>query len=300
MTPLLYAMPGNEAFCATLAGVLQAEAGVLEYRRFPDGESYVRLATDVAGRRVGIVCTLNVPDDKTLALLFAARTARELGATSVGLVAPYLAYMRQDGRFHPGEAITSVHFAALVADAFDWLVTADPHLHRRASLAEIYPIFTRTVHCAPLLAAWIKAQVPGAWIVGPDVESEQWVASVAEAAGAPHATLRKTRRGDRDVDVELPDLAKWRGRTPVIVDDIISSARTMAVACRKLRERDFAGPVCVGIHAVFGGDAFGKLREAGAQRIVTTNTIAHPSNAIDVTALLAGSIRECLDRSLHE
>lgn len=296
MKPLLYAMPGNEAFCAGLATTVDAEVGALEYRRFPDEESYVRLATDAAGRPAAFVCTLNAPDAKTLALLFAARTARELGATSVGLVAPYLAYMRQDTRFHPGEAITSVHFAQLVSGAFDWLVTADPHLHRRSSLADIYAIATRAVHCAPLLAAWIKAQVPKAWIVGPDGESEQWVASVAKDAGAPHATLRKTRRGDRDVELELPDRAAWRGCTPVIVDDIVSSARTMAGACRKLREDGFTAPVCVGIHAVFGGDAYANLRDAGPASIVTTNTIAHLSNAIDATGAFAGPVREYLER----
>lgn len=296
MKPLLFALPGNDALCSALAAKIDAEVGTVEYRRFPDGESYVRLLSDTAGRQVALVCRLNAPDSKTLALLFAARTARELGATGVGLVAPYLAYMRQDTRFHPGEAVTSVHFAGLLSGAFDWLVTADPHLHRWSSLTEIYALTARTVHCAPLLAAWIKDHVPNAWIVGPDVESEQWVASVAGDAGAPHATLRKTRRGDRDVDVELPDLVAWQGRTPVIVDDIISSARTMAVACRRLRENGFAAPVCVGIHAVFGGDAYANLRAAGAARIVTTNTIGHPSNAIDATGLFAAPVRDCLER----
>jgi hypothetical protein len=87
----------------------------------------------VKDRDIVLVCTLNDPDSKTLALLFAARNAKELGARSVGLVAPYLGYMRQDRRFREGEAITSAHFAALVSSSFDWLVTVDPHLHRRAS-----------------------------------------------------------------------------------------------------------------------------------------------------------------------
>jgi ribose-phosphate pyrophosphokinase len=182
----------------------------------------------------------------------------------------------------------------LLSQVFDWLVTADPHLHRRARLAEIYSIATRTVHCAPLLGEWIKTNVPNAWVVGPDMESEQWVASVAATAAAPHATLRKTRRGDRDVEIELPDVASWHGRTPVIVDDIISSARTMVVACRRLRAAGFAAPVCVGIHAIFAGGAYESLREAGAARTVTTNTVAHPSNGVDASDLLAAAARECI------
>ena len=297
MNPLVLALPGNDALGVRLAAAVSAEVGALEYRRFPDGESYVRLASNVEGRKVVLACTLNAPDDKTLALLFAARTARELGAASVGLVAPYLGYMRQDKRFKPGEAVTSAHFASLLSADLDWLVTADPHLHRRACLSEIYTLDARAVHCASLLSGWIKANAPEAWVVGPDEESEQWVSSVAAAAGAPHVTLVKTRRGDRDVEITFPDLTRWRGRTPVLVDDIISSGRTMAVACRSLVESGFRPPVCLAIHAVFAGDAYAQLRAAGAGAIATVNTIPHPSNAMDATPLLADTILASLSRA---
>jgi len=131
MKPLLFSLPGNDAFATMLAAALGGERGELEHRRFPDGESYVRLHTPVAGRAVAFVCSLNAPDEKTLALLFAAGAARELGAARVGLVAPYLAYMRQDKRFQPGEALTSAHYADLLSRAFDWLATVDPHLAAR-------------------------------------------------------------------------------------------------------------------------------------------------------------------------
>lgn len=290
MKPLVFALPGNE----TLASGLGMEIGLLESRRFPDGETYLRLRTDVAGRAVALACTLDRPDAKALPLLFAARTARELGAASVGLVAPYLAYMRQDKRFQPGETVSSTHFAALISSSFDWLVTADPHLHRRGSLSEIYSIPARVVHCAPRLSAWIRAHVPEAWVVGPDEESEQWVAAVADGADAPHVALRKQRRGDRQVEIEIPDFARWRGRTPVLVDDIISSGRTMAVACGKLRDAGFPAPVCLGIHAIFAGDAHKALLAAGAGRIVTVNTVPHASNGMDCSVLLASAVRECI------
>ena len=97
---------------------MAAEIGAIELRAFPDGETYLRFMSDLSGRTLVIVCTLDRPDEKFLPLLFAAATARELGATKVGLVAPYLAYMRQDRRFKPGEAVTSREVARLVSDAF--------------------------------------------------------------------------------------------------------------------------------------------------------------------------------------
>jgi ribose-phosphate pyrophosphokinase len=121
MKPLLFAMPGNEDFTRRLRAILEAESGVLETRRFPDGETYLRLLSDVGGRSIALVCALDRPDGKTLPLIFAAHAARDLGASRVGLVAPYLGYMRQDKRFHPGEAITSSAYGRLLSSSFDWM-----------------------------------------------------------------------------------------------------------------------------------------------------------------------------------
>lgn len=152
MTRLIIAMPGNDEVAHELASHLGVELGCCEIRRFPDGESFVRTDSEIKGREVAIAGTLDRPDDKFLTLSFLASTARELGAARVGLVAPYLAYMRQDKRFHPGEAVTSEHFARLLSQQFDWLVTMDPHLHRRKSLSEIYSIPTGVTHAGPAIA----------------------------------------------------------------------------------------------------------------------------------------------------
>jgi len=287
---MICAFPGNETFAAGLRAELGIEMLDLEWRRFPDGESYLRFAQDFRHRDLALVCSLNDPDTKTLALLFAARTARELGAARIGLVAPYLGYMRQDRRFKDGEAITSVHFAALISSAFDWLVTVDPHLHRRASLGEIYAIPSATAAAAPALAQWIGENVAKPLIVGPDSESEQWAAGVAAACGAPHVVMSKTRLGDRRVEIQSPSLAQWKDRTPVLIDDIISSARTMALAARRIAEQGLEAPVCVGVHATFSPDALDALRQAGVARVVTTNTVTHETNAINLSALVARSI----------
>jgi len=288
---MICAIPGNEAFAERLSAHLGSESMALEWRHFPDGESYVRFIDDPKGQDVAIVCTLTDPDRKALPLWFAARTARELGAARVGLVAPYLAYMRQDRRFRSGDAVTSVHFAALLQQAFDWLVTVDPHLHRHASLSEIYSIPSEVVHAAPALAQWIASNVLRPLVVGPDQESEQWAAQVAATCGAPHVVMRKARLGDRNVDIAAPPLQHWRDRTPVLLDDIISSAGTMALAAKKIQEAGLGAPVCIGVHGVFSQDALGTLRNAGVSRIVTTNSIEHPTNAIDVSALVARTVK---------
>ncbi len=291
---VLVPMPGNESAAARLASALDAETIAPEVRAFPDGETYVRLDADLSGRVVAIVCTLDRPDPKIVPLMFLSRLAQDLGAARVGLVAPYLSYMRQDRRFRPGEAITSQYVADLLTSSLDWLVTVDPHLHRRGSLGEIYRIPARAGSASPLVSAWIRANVAQPVLIGPDSESKQWVAAIARAADAPFVVLEKERRGDRDVRVSVPEVERLRDRTPVLVDDIISTGRTMIETVKHLRRAGLPAPVCVGIHAVFAEGAYAELRAAGADRVVTTNTIAHETNAIDVTPVIAEEIRAAL------
>ena len=289
--PLLLAMPRNEHLTANLATAVGFELGQIETRQFPDGETYLRFETSPDGRPIVIVCTLDRPDGKLLSLLFAAATARELGAAKVGLIAPYLAYMRQDRRFKPGEAVTSRQVASLLSNAFDWIATVDPHLHRYSSLGEIYSIPTRVVHAAPLISEWIRDNVIKPLIIGPDSESEQWVAAVADEAGAPYSVLEKVRHADRDVKIELKDLGEWSDRRPVLVDDIISSGRTMLEAVNLFSSRGWAFPICIAVHGLFADNSDLLLAQAGA-RVITSNSVPHTTNAIDVGKLLASAVNE--------
>lgn len=287
---LVFALPGNEALAAALVRELHAATGELAVRRFPDGETYLRFVTPVKGCKVVLACSLHHPDAQAMPLLFAAATAKELGAAAVGLVTPYLGYMRQDKRFNDGEAVTSALFARLLSPHIDWLVTVDPHLHRWHSLDDIYSVPSTVVPAAPLLAAWIKTNIPSPVLIGPDAESAQWVSAVAREAGAPHVVLEKIRRGDRDVSVSIPDPQVLRGRTPVLVDDIISTGRTMIAAAKHALAQGLPAPVCIGVHAVFAGDAHEALLAAGAVRVITTDTIPHASNSIGVHCEIAAAI----------
>jgi len=288
--PLLFAMPGNEEIAGELAVKTGAACVTIETRRFPDGESYVRIASPVADSAVALVATLAAPDMKFLPLVFAAKTLCELGATKVGLIAPYLAYMRQDKRFHDGEAVTGKQFAALLSESFDWLVTVDPHLHRVKSLSEIYAIPTSVAAAAPDLARWIAANVEKPFLVGPDVESRQWVEQVAGLSRAPFAVLTKARLGDRKVELRADGFYLPSGHTPVILDDIVSSGETMLQAVRLLRAQTRVLPVCVAVHGLFSNLSDAEI-EAECERLVCTNTVPNRHGVIDIAPTLAESVK---------
>ncbi|MGE0333890.1 MAG: ribose-phosphate pyrophosphokinase [Gammaproteobacteria bacterium] len=286
---LILPLPGNETFSRRLADEGQWELGAVETRRFPDGETYVRILSDVTDKAVALVSTLARPDDGFLRLIFVADTARALGAREVTLIAPYLAYMRQDRRFRPGEAVTSRTFARLISSSFDQLVTVDPHLHRYPALDALYAIPAMTLHAAPVLANWIAAEVRNPLLIGPDEESEQWVSAIAARIGAPHAVLRKVRHGDRDVDIELPDLSKWSSLRPVLVDDIASSGHTLIEAARKLPLHGLSRPDVVVVHGIFAGDSYQRLAPL-CSMIVSTDSVTHQTNVIGLASLIAHAI----------
>jgi ribose-phosphate pyrophosphokinase len=286
---ILLSMPGTERLSG-LARRVRGGAASVGVHRVPDGEARGRLTRTLAGEDVVLVAGLDHPDERILPLLFAAATARELGAASVGLVAPYLPYLRQDRRFQPGEGVSARHVADLISGAVQWLVTVDPHLHRIPTLADLFDIPAEALHAAPLLAAWIRAHVEHPLILGPDAESGQWVAAIARQVDAPHDVFSKRRRGDRRVDLTPPDLTAHAGRRPVLVDDIVSSGVTMAKAVRALRTAGWPAPTCLAVHAIFADRAYDEVLEAGAATIVTCNTVAHASNRIDVEPLLAEAV----------
>lgn len=288
----IFALPGNTALAHGIAYHLNAEVGEFTIRRFPDGESYVRLLCEVKGLPAIIVCTLYQPDDKILPLYYLTKLLKDSGAKSVTLAAPYLAYMRQDKVFNIGEAVTSDYFAALLSVFVDRLITIDPHLHRHGSMSDIYTIPCKVIHAAPLLSGWIRQHIAHPIIIGPDSESEQWVSEVAAAAGAPFLVLEKVRHGDHEVEVSKPVVASYQGRSPVLVDDIISTAHTMIETVGHLRAVGMAAPVCIGVHPVFAGNAYDDLVAAGAAEVISCNTIQHLSNRIDVAGMLATAISE--------
>jgi len=291
MRPIVFTLPGNELLAESITKEIKGERGEFILRQFPDEETYVRVLSNVKGKEVIIVCTLHQPDIKLLPLLFLCRLLRDLKVKSICLIAPYLAYMRQDKQFNPGEAVTSEYFATLLSSLVDRIITVDPHLHRRASMKEIYSIPCEVLHASGLISEWIKNNIPNALLMGPDSESEQWVSEVAKNANAPFIVLQKIRHSDSDVEISVPHVEKYKDHIPVLIDDIISTARTMIETVEHLKKAGMKPSVCIGIHAVFAGNSYEGLKKSGVSRVITCNTIIHESNAIDISGIIINVLK---------
>jgi ribose-phosphate pyrophosphokinase len=259
-------------------------------RAFPDGESLVRVP---ATAPVAVVYrSLDHPNPKLFELLLAAAALRDLGAQRVVLVAPYLAYMRQDMAFAPGEAVSQKVIGSLIADHFDALVTVDPHLHRIATLAEAVPrIPALALTAAPALAAAVSS-CERPVLIGPDAESRQWV----EAIAAPHQldvlVGEKQRSGDRQVALAIAGVERMVGRPAVLVDDVISSGATL-VECARILIRAGASRVEAAVtHCLAEAETLEQLRSAGIARIIATDTVPGPNSGVHTAGLIGQALRE--------
>jgi ribose-phosphate pyrophosphokinase len=270
----------------SLAKKLKAKFSIVEVKEFPDREKLIQVKINVKGKQVIVVNSLFNPDEKIIDICLTADTLKDLGAKNITLIAPYLGYMRQDKRFHKGESISSKTIAKIISPFFSKLITVDPHLHRYKSLNIIYKLKTKVLTANLLLADYIKKHYKNVVIIGPDEESYQWSERVAKKVNAEVTVCKKTRYSSRKVKVDFLEKIDIKGKTIVIVDDIISTGHTMIEVVKFVKKQKPKKIVCMGVHGLFAEDAYKKLKKAGATEIVTTNSIPHKTNKIDLAKIL--------------
>lgn len=293
---VVHARPADLIQAQQLALALSAPIHPLQHHRFPDGECMEALGGP-AGHTALLFANLAQPEGKLFGLLQAANAARLAGARRVLLVAPYLPYLRQDKVFGQGQPVSAQVIGRLLGQCFDLICTVDPHLHRVHSLDELVgPGRGLCVGAAPALHRFLRERRPQAVLVGPDEESRQWV---SQTAGERFSwqVASKVRRGDYQVEVSLEDPQALQGRQVVVVDDIISSGRTI-VRCAQAALRAGATEVCcAATHGLLAGDAQEAMAQAGVSLVWCADSIPGPQSVITLAPLLADALRRWLDSS---
>lgn len=291
---------------AEIGGQLAERLGVsgheIALHRFPDGET--RVTVGRAASTTIICCSLNDPNEKLIALLFAAEALRRGGARRLVLIAPYLGYMRQDAAFHAGEAISQRAIGDLLANTFDRVITVEAHLHRTATLNHVFPgIETDNLTAASVIESMLRADTLDSTtlVVGPDTESRPWVSDLADQLGLAFALGEKIRRGDRSVQIVFSDPARLLHRPVVIVDDIVSSGGTLISCAEALASSGVSSIDAVVIHALFPPELLNEFSRAGIRSLRSTNSVPHPTNAIALDHILADALRrEVVGTSIAE
>jgi ribose-phosphate pyrophosphokinase len=292
MSVTVQGLPSSSRDATALAVRLGVPFHEIAIHDFPDGE--IRVTAGPASATTIIYASLDRPNDKLIALMFAAEALRRGGAKRLVLVAPYLCYMRQDTAFHVGEAISQKVVGPLLAGCVDRVVTVDAHLHRTPDITTIFPgIRSDNLSAMPAIAEALRKTGldPATVVAGPDAESLPWVSDLAGRLGLSHVVARKARRGDRSVAIEFPDRACLAGRPALIVDDIVSSGGTIIACAKALTAAGVTAIDAVVTHALFPGEICKEMLASGIRSVRSTHSVPHFTNAIALDGLFADALK---------
>jgi ribose-phosphate pyrophosphokinase len=288
----------SEALAAKVANELGVNAAGLEVRRFPDGEKYLRVLSDVKGHSVAVIQSIHhTPDEMLFEYLLLADALKDLGAKRVVAFVPYFAYARQDERFKPGEALSFKTVSKLIESVgTDEIFTIDMHQHRVLESSEVFSVPSHNLTAMRLLAEYVQklGRLKEPLVIGPDAEAEQWAKIAAERLHTDYDVFEKKRLGDAHVEVR-PRRSNANGRDVLLVDDIISTGGTIVEAVKILQSQG-AGHIQIACtHAILAPGALAKIKETGVQDVIATDTVPSPISEVSVAPLIAENVKHMPD-----
>ena len=301
MDLVVVAGSGNPTLAAAIGSRLEVDVADATIERFPDGESHVVVRRAVRGDDVYIVQPTGPPVDEHLVeLLLLADACRRGGAGRITLVIPYFGYARQDRRRAAGEPVATRVVADLIgAVRADRVLTVDPHT---VGLEASFGITLEAVSAVPLLASRLAPLLPpDAVVVAPDLGAVKLAERYAAVLDCSTAVVRKHRLSGTSVRVEEV-VGEVGDRTPVVVDDMITTGATICAAAEAVRSLGaLPSLLVVATHGVFVGPAVQRLRDLPVEHLLVTDSlsvdanVALPIDVVSVDRLLADSIARLHD-----
>jgi len=284
---LIFGGTRSAALAWDVAKAAKGEVGKSEVRRFPDGETYVRVRSEVKRRECAYVQSVRSNDDLVEALL-TIDALKDAGAHQVHAVMPYLAYMRQDKRFNPGEALSAKTALKLLHEVADSVTLVNCHFLNAGGEAVYHGISFMNIDAIPLLARSIAEKVKRPLVIAPDKGSLCYAKDAAGILGCEFNHLSKKRLSGTEVVIKSKEL-DVKGCDVIILDDIISTGGTIVEAVKVIRGWH-PESVSVGcVHGLFlsGVESF----QGVADRLVATNTLDNPVAKVSVAGLIADELR---------
>ena len=280
--------------CQTLAkevaDELNSELGQLTIKKFPDGERYLRIDSDVKGKDCIVIQSTSRPQDSNLfELLTILETLKDLGAAKISTVVPYFGYGRQDKRFLKGEAVSARVAAKHIQLNSDEFFTINVH---QSAVLKFFTIPATMLDASPVLGDYFKThKLEAPVVIGPDKGAIELAKSAANIIGCGSDYLEKRRIAPGQVEMKPKNL-DIANKDVILVDDMIDTGSTMIEAINMLRAQK-AGNVLVGcVHPVLTGNVVTKLFSTGAVDVVATNTIPSQISFITVAPLIANALKK--------
>ncbi|MDE1163681.1 MAG: ribose-phosphate pyrophosphokinase [Acidobacteriaceae bacterium] len=272
--------------------------GQVRLQQFSDGETHFQLLENVRGVDVFLVQPTSYPVDKHLVeLLIMIDALRRASAGRITVVVPYYGYARQDRKDRPRVAITS----KLVADL---LVTAGANralfvdLHA-AQIQGYFNIPVDHLFASPVLVGYFRdLNLPNLTVVSPDAGGVERARFFAQKLGAPLAIVDK-RRTDINVTEVMNVIGDVKGRTCLILDDIVDTAGTLVKTAEALKDQGATEVYACASHAVLSGPAVDRIKGSSLKELVVSNTIPLTEAARAVPKIKVLSIAGLLGRAIE-
>ena len=299
----------SQKLAADVAKELGEELCLIETKKFPDGERYIRIKEEVE-KEVTVIQSTGFPQDENLIeLLFILRTLKDLGAEHIKVVVPYLGYGRQELRFKDGEAISAQLVANLIEESgADEFISINLH---EDSVRDFFNIPTANLSAMPPIAEYLSNFVEDPIIIAPDKGALDFAEEIAEILGCNCTYMSKVRLGpdkvetrivDVQCDFDSEDLDKVKnnskvnidsveGKEAVIIDDIIATGGTIVNAIGILKEHGAKSVDVCCVHPVLVNDAVIKISAGGARNLAATDTLKSDVSSISVAKLIADALR---------
>ena len=271
---IIVGLSNSKVLAKKIAQKLNLDYENLEVRDSHEGEIHVKFKNNFKDNKVVLIQSLYPhPNYSLFEVLFAAGTARDLGAKEVIYVAPYLGYLREDNRKEKGECVGSKVIGDILSRNVDSIVTVEPHFHQHSKLKEIFSVPLHKLECGEVLRSYVSKNFKDYEVVG-----------VGERA----KVLAKHMSSDFK-HFEKGNLKEsFEGKKIVFVDDIISSGGSMLKNLEKVNADEVQ---LLTVHGLFVGDAYNNLKSK-VKKIVSSNTLDHESNGLDISGLIAGKLME--------
>lgn len=284
----------SQVLATRVARELGLKTEKTEIRRFPDGEKYLRVLDSVKDEDLVVIHSFHhIPDELLFEYLLLVDTLKDLGARRVISFIPYFAYARQDRRFNSGEAVSLKTVCKLVESVgTDEIYTIDMHQHR-IKFSEVFKIPSHDLTAMLLLAEHVRriGILKNPIVIGPDVEAGQWAKMVAQRLRTDYVVFEKERLGSETVKIR-PGEASAEDRDVLIVEDIISTGETIIETLKTVFSQGARAAVVACTHPILVDDALARIYEAGAHRVIATDTVPSQISCVSVAPLIADELRK--------
>jgi len=264
-----------------LSKILKIPLARIISKRFPDKEFYFRIVDDIKDKNVIIVQT-TYPDPNLVELFLMQNAAEEAGAKKITVVIPYYGYARQDTKFQEGEALSAKAIADIISLNADEVITVDPH---KEHILDFFSTSAVSCTAVPEIANYLKTKKID-MLLAPDKGALDRAKQASEIIGCEFDHMEKTRIDGSTVEMKPKELDA-KNKTVAIIDDIISTGGTMALAIKELKKQGAKKVLVACTHGLFAGDAVKKLSSSGCDEIISTDTIQNDYSTVKTARCIA-------------